>query len=75
MAWFIEAIATPVMYCVISVNSRPIFIYIEFGDQIQSPLGFATLDKAAALGLATSRAVTDLRQYINSDLGYSDLKI
>ena len=42
--------------------------------QIQCPLGFATLDKAAALGLATSRAVTDLRQYINSDLGYSDLK-
>ena len=42
---------------------------------IQCPLGFATLDKAAALGLATSRAVTDLRQYINSDLGYSDLKI
>ena len=55
MAWFIEAIATPVMYCVISVNSRPIFIYIEFGDQIQSPLGFAILDKAAALGLATRR--------------------
>ena len=43
--------------------------------KIQSPLGFAALDKAAALGLATSRAVTDLRQYINSDLGYSDLKI
>ena len=42
---------------------------------VQCPLGFATLDKAAALGLATSRAVTDLRQYINSDLGYSDLKI
>ena len=41
---------------------------------VQCPLGFATLDKAAALGLATSRAVTDLRQYINSDLGYSDLK-
>ena len=38
------------------------------------PAGFATLDKAAALGLATGRAVTDLRQYINSDLGYSDLK-
>ena len=33
MAWFIEAIGTPVMYCVISVNSRPIFIYMEFGDQ------------------------------------------
>ena len=75
MAWFIEAIATPVMYCVISVNSRPIFIYIEFGDQIQSPLGFAILDKAAALGLATSRAMTDLRQYINSTLGYSNLEI
>ena len=42
---------------------------------IQSPLGFATLDKAAALALATSRAVTDLRQYINSDLGFSDLKM
>ena len=42
---------------------------------VQSPLGFATLDKAPALALATIRAVTDLRQYINSDLGYSDLKI
>ena len=42
---------------------------------IQCPLGFATLGKAAALGLATSRAVTDLRQYINSDLGFSDLEI
>ena len=43
--------------------------------KIQCPLGFATLGKAAALGLATSRAVTDLRQYINSDLGFSDLEI
>ena len=43
--------------------------------KVQCPLGFATLDKAAALGLATSRALTALRQYINSDLGYSDLKI
>ena len=42
---------------------------------IQSPLGFATLDKAAALGLATATPLTDLRQYINSDLGYSDLEI
>ena len=42
---------------------------------LQCPLGFATLGKAAALALATSRALTDLRQYINSDLGYSDLKI
>ena len=43
--------------------------------KLQCPLGFATLDKAAALDLATSRAVTDLRQYINSNLGYSDLEI
>ena len=42
---------------------------------IQAPLGFATLDKAAALGLATATPLTDLRQYINSDLGYSDLEI
>ena len=42
---------------------------------VQSPLGFATLGKAAALALATSRALTDLRQYINSDLGFSDLEI
>ena len=42
---------------------------------IQCPLGFATLGKAAPLALATSRALTDLRQYINSDLGFSDLKI
>ena len=43
--------------------------------EVQSPLGFATLDKAAALGLATATPLTDLRQYINSDLGYSDLEI
>ena len=54
------------------VNKNLFGLFVQF---IQSPLGFATLDKAAALGLATSRAVTDLRQYINSDLGYSDLKI
>ena len=42
---------------------------------IQCPLGFATLDKAAELALATATPLTDLRQYINSDLGFSDLKI
>ena len=42
---------------------------------IQSTLGFETLDKAAALGLATATPLTDLRQYINSDLGFSDLEI
>ena len=42
---------------------------------VQCPLGFATLDKAAALALTTATPLTDLRQYINSDLGYSDLEI
>ena len=42
---------------------------------IQCPLYIATLDIAAALPIATSTPVTNLRQYINSDLGYNDLKI
>ena len=42
---------------------------------IQSTLGFETLDKAAALGLATATPLTDPRQYINSNLGFSNLKI
>ena len=41
---------------------------------VQSTLGFATMDKAANLDLAAARALTDLRQYINSDLVFSDLK-
>ena len=48
---------------------------IPADNTVQSPLGFATLDKAAALGLATATPLTDLRQYINSDLGFSDLEI
>ena len=32
------------------------------------------MDIAAALDIATSTAVTSLRQYINSDLGYNDFK-
>ena len=35
----------------------------------------ATLDIATALPIATSRPVTNFRQYINSDLAYNDLKI
>ena len=42
--------------------------------KVQSTLGFATMDIAANLDLATARALTDLRQYINSDLVFSDLK-
>ena len=43
--------------------------------EVQCPLGFATLDKAAALDLATATPLTDLRQYINSNLGFRDLEI
>ena len=42
--------------------------------KIQCPLDIATLDIAAALPIATSNPVTDLRQYRNSDLGYNDLE-
>ena len=48
---------------------------VPFQMVLQSTLGFATLDKAAALGLATATPLTDLRQYINSNLGFSNLKI
>ena len=41
---------------------------------VQCPLDITTLDKAAALPIATSTPATNLRQYINSDLGYNDLK-
>ena len=41
---------------------------------MQCPLDKATLDIAAALPIATSTAVTNLRQYMNSDLGYNDFK-
>ena len=41
---------------------------------VQCPLDIATLDKAAALAIATAARVTDLRHYIYSDLGYSDRK-
>ena len=42
--------------------------------EIQCPLDIATLDKAAALPIAAGTRVTDLRHYINKDLGYSDRK-
>ena len=41
---------------------------------IQCPLDIATLDISAALVIATSTPATNLRQYINSNLGYNDLK-
>ena len=54
-----------------------IYILLWFGhilpSKVQSPLSIATLDIAAALPIATSSPVTNLRQYINSDLGYNNL--
>ena len=43
--------------------------------KVQSTLGLETLDKAAALGLETATPLTDPRQYINSNLGFRNLKI
>ena len=45
-----------------------------FVEAIQCPLDIPTLDKAAALPIAAATRVTDLRQYINSNLAYSGLK-
>ena len=42
---------------------------------LQSTLGFETLNKAAALGIETATPLTDPRQYINNNLGFSNLKI
>ena len=38
--------------------------------EIQSSLDFATMGLATNLDLATSRALTDFRQYINNDLKF-----
>ena len=48
---------------------------VKLSNEIQCPLGFTTLDKAAALGLETATPLTDPRQYINSNLGFRNLKI
>ena len=45
------------------------------GLYLQSTLGFETLDIAAALDLETATPLTDPRQYINSNLGFRNLKI
>ena len=66
------------MYNLAKMGQFSVFEFFKvtlIDSEVQCPLGFVTLDKAAALGLATSRAMTDLRQYINSDLGFSDLKM
>ena len=42
--------------------------------RVQSSLGFATMDIAANLDIATNGALADLRQYIKSVIVFSDLK-
>ena len=60
-------------FYVISAYER-LFRTKMFSSWLQCPLDITTLDKAAALPIATSNPATNLRQYINSDLGYNDLK-
>ena len=48
---------------------------LQYSIVVQSTLGFETLDIAAALDLETATPLTDLRQYINSNLGFRNLKI
>ena len=50
-------------------------LYAISRKNIQCQSYIATLDKAAALTIVTSTPVTDLHQYINSNLVYNDLKI
>ena len=47
---------------------------LVFPNIVQCPLDIPTLDKAAALPIAAATRVTDLRQYINSNLAYNGLK-
>ena len=51
------------------------FLDISVKNPVQCPLDIKTLDKAAALPIAAATRVTDLRHYINSNLGYSNLKL
>ena len=59
--------------CLLSLNVNIIWNTCS-SLKVQCPLYIATWDIAAALPIATSTPVTNLRQYINSDLGYTNLK-
>ena len=71
-----------VPFFITQVTSRLIKDYQPFfnGSKITQSLptlhtlDIATLDIAAALPITTSISVTNLRQYINSDLGHNYLK-
>ena len=64
------------IHCNFVMFSRlePTKFFFRFTMEIQCPLDIPTLDKAAALPIAAATRVTDLRQYINSNLAYSGLK-
>ena len=61
--------------CRLAANKEMMNRPTKHTPQVESPLDFATVYLVANLALATSRAVTDLHQYINSNLGISDLEI
>ena len=60
------------MFCVLRNHFIYAFTFMLL--KVQCPLDIPTLDKAAALPIAAATRVTDLRQYINSNLAYSGLK-
>ena len=51
-----------------------VFMKVCLFGLVHCTLGFATMGYVANLALATANSLTDLRQYINSDLVFSDLK-
>ena len=53
-------------------SSYVLYGYIQV--RVQCPFDIPTLNKAAAMPIAAATCVTDLRQYINSNLAYSGLK-
>ena len=64
-----------VCFCFTDAVLELIVLWVLLCALIQSTLGFETLDIAAALDLETATPLTDPRQYINSNLGFRNLKI
>ena len=60
--------------CIKLVNLIALYATLFGVGLVQSTLGFATTDIAANLDLATAKSLTDLCQYINSDLVFRYLK-
>ena len=68
-------IGTSLIFITVNKGTTSVKCQNQYLIEVQCPLDIATLDKAAALPIATSTPVTDLRHYINSNLVYNDLKI